>query len=211
MASNNTNYFNNHSNHRRFNYRLDKHPCIAQKGSCRYGNNCDFAAVRADACLQHLRHGSCRFGNNCKYIHIDQRSRAHIHRSSNNRTRSTNAYNENPHNNTPVNPIANVNNRSSHLTRFRRGIIVSFNKQKKFGFISTQDNFDIFVHHSDVKFQDFGHRILTPGQSVEFQIATQADGRQKAVNVTGPNGAYIDGSASQQLVKIYTAYKLFFY
>ena len=91
-----------------------------------------------------------------------------------------------------------------------KGRIVSFNKPKGFGFISTASDADlarrrrgngIFVHVSDVKFKNPYYRLLKPGQSVEFKISIQSDGRKKAVNVTGPNGSDIDVEA-QQLVKI---------
>ncbi len=46
---------------------------------------------------------------------------------------------------------------------------------------------DLFVHQTAI--QTEGFRSLREGEPVEFYIETSADGRQKAIAVTGPNGA----------------------
>lgn len=51
------------------------HPCVCQKGSCKFGEKCRFYHIRGDACLFHLRQQmnggeGCRYGNNCKNPHV---------------------------------------------------------------------------------------------------------------------------------------------
>ncbi len=62
-----------------------------------------------------------------------------------------------------------------------------------FGFI-TPDNGgeDIFVHQSSLHCRGF--RSLAENAKVEYEVANE-DGRQKAVNVTGPNGELCEVSA----------------
>jgi len=67
-----------------------------------------------------------------------------------------------------------------------------FNK-KGFGFITKSDGSDVFVHHSSIKAQ--GRASLEIGESVEFNILKGDDGREKAMNVTGPGGTYVKGSS----------------
>ena len=43
-----------------------------------------------------------------------------------------------------------------------------------------------------------GFRSLREGEPVEFLIETSPDGRQKAVNVTGPNGKAVEGAPRRQ-------------
>lgn len=55
---------------------IPTHPCVCQKGSCKFGDKCRFYYIRGDACLFHLRQQKnggegCRYGNNCKNRHID--------------------------------------------------------------------------------------------------------------------------------------------
>ena len=47
----------------------------------------------------------------------------------------------------------------------------------------------VFVHYSDI--QGDGFRMLTEGQTVEFDVGEQDDGRSRAVDVTGPGGEKI--------------------
>ena len=73
------------------------------------------------------------------------------------------------------------------------GTVKWFNNAKGFGFILPDDveahGGDIFVHYSDIKGEGF--RMLTEGQSVEFELGEQDDGRSRAIDVTGPGGEKI--------------------
>jgi cold shock CspA family protein len=55
---------------------------------------------------------------------------------------------------------------------------------------------DLFVHQSAI--QSEGFRSLREGEPVEFFIETSDDGRAKAVQVTGPNGANPEGAPRRQ-------------
>lgn len=79
------------------------------------------------------------------------------------------------------------------------GKVKFFDSTKGFGFIA-QDNGgdDVFVHQSVILSQGF--RSLADGEPVEFDVATDpAKGDKKyAINVTGPNGAYVQGAPRKQ-------------
>ena len=60
------------------------------------------------------------------------------------------------------------------------GRVKWFNETKGFGFITTDEGADIFVHYSDI--QGDGFRTLGENEEVEFEIAEGPKG-QKAVNV----------------------------
>jgi len=60
------------------------------------------------------------------------------------------------------------------------GTVKWFNDEKGFGFITGQDNKDIFVHHTAI--QGEGFRSLAEGQEVTYDIESDARG-DKAVNV----------------------------
>lgn len=76
------------------------------------------------------------------------------------------------------------------------GIVKSW--AKGFGFIKRENGQkDVFVHQTQVK--KTGFRSLMVGEAVEFDIETKRDGRQQAVNVTGPNGAEPKGQPRQDL------------
>jgi CspA family cold shock protein len=49
------------------------------------------------------------------------------------------------------------------------GTVKWFNAKKGYGFISTDEGNDVFVHHSDIK--EEGFRTLNEGQKVEFEVA----------------------------------------
>ncbi|HXI03389.1 MAG TPA: cold-shock protein [Candidatus Saccharimonadales bacterium] len=50
-----------------------------------------------------------------------------------------------------------------------QGVVKWFNDAKGFGFISVDgEDKDVFVHHTAI--QGSGHRTLTEGQRVEFEI-----------------------------------------
>ena len=61
-----------------------------------------------------------------------------------------------------------------------KGTVKWFNNQKGYGFITTESNTDVFVHHSAI--QGEGYKSLEEGQKVEFDIQQGPKGEQ-AVNV----------------------------
>ncbi len=56
------------------------------------------------------------------------------------------------------------------------GKVKWFDDKKGFGFITPESGKDVFVHHSEI--QGEGHRTLTDGQAVEFEIAQGPKGEQ---------------------------------
>ncbi len=64
--------------------------------------------------------------------------------------------------------------------RMAKGIVKWFNESKGYGFISTEDGNDVFVHYSSI--QGNGYKTLAEGDSVTFDIEDSPKGR-KAVNV----------------------------
>merc|ERR1712167_382740 len=61
-----------------------------------------------------------------------------------------------------------------------------FNSKKGYGFIKPDnEGEELFVHQSEIKAEGF--RSLGEGEKVEYKIET-ANGKSKAVDVTGPNG-----------------------
>ncbi|XXG66154.1 hypothetical protein AAC387_Pa05g3693 [Persea americana] len=72
------------------------------------------------------------------------------------------------------------------------GVVKWFNGQKGFGFITPDDGGeDLFVHQSSIKSD--GYRSLAEGEAVEFEIEHGDDGRTKAIDVSGPNGSFVQG------------------
>lgn len=61
------------------------------------------------------------------------------------------------------------------------GKVKFFNAEKGFGFITTEEGKDVFVHHTGINAE--GYRTLNDGEQVEFEIVTEERG-DKAVNVT---------------------------
>ena len=66
-----------------------------------------------------------------------------------------------------------------------------FNVAKGYGFIEVEgEEPDVFVHQSDIYAPGF--RSLNEGEAVEFRLTTdEKTGKIKAVDVTGPDGAYV--------------------
>jgi len=61
-----------------------------------------------------------------------------------------------------------------------KGTVKWFSNQKGYGFITSEENKDVFVHHSVI--QGDGYKTLDEGQQVEFEIQQGPKGEQ-AVNV----------------------------
>lgn len=61
------------------------------------------------------------------------------------------------------------------------GTVKWFNGEKGFGFITSEDGKDVFVHYSQI--QKDGYRTLEEGEKVQFDIVDSAKGPQ-AENVT---------------------------
>merc|ERR1719211_793448 len=77
-------------------------------------------------------------------------------------------------------------------SKLSKGVCKKFDSSKGFGFITVDDGSgDVFVHYSEIQAQGF--KSLAEGESVEFEIVIQDDGRRKAINVTGPNGSNVQG------------------
>ncbi|MFT8316390.1 MAG: cold-shock protein [Clostridium sp.] len=60
------------------------------------------------------------------------------------------------------------------------GNVKWFNAQKGFGFITTEDGKDVFVHYSGIA--ESGFKSLEEGEKVEFDL-TQGQKGDQAVNV----------------------------
>jgi cold shock protein len=61
------------------------------------------------------------------------------------------------------------------------GTVKWFNEVKGFGFLTTEDGTDIFVHYSSITTDGF--KTLAEGEAVEFEIADTPKGPQ-ATNVS---------------------------
>ncbi|CEO94395.1 CSD domain-containing protein [Plasmodiophora brassicae] len=79
----------------------------------------------------------------------------------------------------------------------KTGKVKFFNNTKGFGFITPDDGTeDLFVHQTSVHAK--GYRSLADGETVEFDVEVGDDGRTKAMNVTGPDGSYVQGQPREQ-------------
>ncbi|KAJ1430821.1 cold-shock' DNA-binding domain-containing protein [Ochromonadaceae sp. CCMP2298] len=74
------------------------------------------------------------------------------------------------------------------------GKVKFFDTVKGFGFITPDEGGDdVFVHQSAILAQGF--RSLAEGEVVEYDISEDPNkGKKFASNVTGPNGAYVQGA-----------------
>ena len=61
-----------------------------------------------------------------------------------------------------------------------KGTVKWFSNQKGYGFITTEDGKDVFVHHTSILGE--GYKSLKEGQSVEFEIGQGPKG-EHATNV----------------------------
>jgi CspA family cold shock protein len=57
------------------------------------------------------------------------------------------------------------------------GVVKWFNASKGYGFISTEEGEDLFVHYSSIR-DDGGYRSLEEGQKVEFTVGEGKKGPQ---------------------------------
>ncbi len=60
------------------------------------------------------------------------------------------------------------------------GTVKWFNDSKGFGFVTSDDGTDAFVHHSDIEGEGF--KTLAEGEAVEIEL-TQGPKGPKAINV----------------------------
>eukprot|EP01025_Chloroclados_australasicus_P021431 TRINITY_DN2254_c0_g1_i10.p2 TRINITY_DN2254_c0_g1~~TRINITY_DN2254_c0_g1_i10.p2 ORF type:complete len:503 (-),score=78.82 TRINITY_DN2254_c0_g1_i10:1927-3435(-) len=75
------------------------------------------------------------------------------------------------------------------------GIVKWFSASKGYGFIMPDEgDDDVFIHQSDILSQ--GYRSLKQGTRVEYCIEPIAEGKMKAVQVTGPGGAEPEGGSA---------------
>ena len=89
---------------------------------------------------------------------------------------------------------------SGSADAIQTGVVKWFDSQKGFGFIVPDDadatgGSDVFVHQTSI--QADGFRSLAEGEKVEFMIEEDANGRIKAMQVTGPNGSDVQGQPFQ--------------
>ena len=72
------------------------------------------------------------------------------------------------------------------------GKVKWFDTAKGFGFITPDDgSADVFVHQTAIYAEGF--RSLAEGEPVEYDIIDN-QGKEKADNVTGPNGDFVKGT-----------------
>ena len=57
-----------------------------------------------------------------------------------------------------------------------KGTVKWFSNEKGYGFISSEEGQDVFVHHSEI--QGEGYKTLEEGQNVEFEVTDGPKGDQ---------------------------------
>ncbi len=67
------------------------------------------------------------------------------------------------------------------MSEREQGTVKWFNSEKGYGFVTREDNSDIFVHFSSISKEGF--KSLDEGQKVEFAV-TNSDRGLQAVDVT---------------------------
>jgi protein lin-28 len=73
------------------------------------------------------------------------------------------------------------------------GQVKWFDTKKGFGFIVPSDGTDdVFVHQTAIHAEGF--RSLAEGESVEYELDIEENGRRSAKSVTGPDGVYVQGA-----------------
>jgi len=55
-----------------------------------------------------------------------------------------------------------------------KGTVKWFNSKKGYGFITTEEGQDVFVHHSSIKGE--GYKSLNEGDKVEFEVISDTKG-----------------------------------
>jgi len=82
------------------------------------------------------------------------------------------------------------------------GSVKWFNVTKGYGFITPENGSDdVFVHQSQIHSEGF--RSLKDAEPVEYETEQQADGRISAIDVTGPNGSFVQGAERPQQMDDY--------
>lgn len=79
------------------------------------------------------------------------------------------------------------------------GTVKFFDSTKGFGFITPSGGGDdVFVHQTAIYSRGF--RSLAEGEEVEFEIGEddKRKGKKFAVNVTGPNGSFVQGAPRRE-------------
>lgn len=78
------------------------------------------------------------------------------------------------------------------VSELMTGTAVKWDLSKGWGFVKPDNGGpDVFAHKQQLHTQTFP-KSLKPGEHVEFRLA-YTDGRPKAVNITGPGGAFVIG------------------
>ena len=87
--------------------------------------------------------------------------------------------------------------------KVKTGLVVSFNSERGYGFISLKMGPDVYVHHSNIKM--VGYRTLRVGQAVEFKTGTdtkRGTGREYAYDVVPlQEGGAVSSRDSKTTVK----------